>query len=87
MVLSARTLCLEPARIKKIIPEDALFFVFLLAVCVAGSVGIFWFAVGIENGNAIMKSFMKSLLDNAVGIVIILLLFNLFLVVYYSKKH
>lgn len=64
-----------------------MFFAFLLAVCVAGSVGVFWFAVGIENGNVIMKNFFKSLLDNAVGIVAILLLFNLFLVVYYSKKN
>ena len=72
---------------KKITPKDALFFAFLLAVCVVGSVGIFWFAVGIENGNTIMKNFFKALLDNAVGIVIILLLFNLFLVVYYSKKR
>ena len=72
---------------KKFTAKEALFFVFLLVLCVAGSVGIFWFAVGVENGNTIMKSFLKSLLDNAVGIVVILLLFNLFLVVYYSKKR
>ena len=71
---------------KKVTSKDILFFAFLFVLCVAGSVGILWFAVGIENGNVIMKSFFKSLLDNAVGIVVILLLFNLFLVVYYSKK-
>lgn len=76
----------QPGLYKKITPQDALFFIFLFVLCVAGSAGIFWFAVGIENGNAIMKSFMKSLLDNAVGIVIILLLFNLFLVLYHFKK-
>ena len=72
---------------KKFTQKDILFFVFLLFICVAGSVGIFWFAVGIENGNVIMKNFLRALLDNAVGIVAALLLFNLFLAVYYSKRR
>jgi hypothetical protein len=72
---------------KKFTPKDLAFFVFLLALCAAGSVGIFWFAVGVENGNRIIEGFMRSLLGNAVGIVVVLLLFNVFLVFYYSKKH
>jgi hypothetical protein len=72
---------------KKVTPREIVFFAFLLILCVAGSVGIFWFAVGVESGNRIMEGFMRSLLDNAVGIVGILLLFNIFLVLYYSKKR
>ena len=72
---------------RKVTPREIVFFCFLTALCVAGSVGIFWFAAGIENGNRIMKGFMQSLLHNAVGIVIALLLFNVFLVIYYSKKR
>ena len=72
---------------KKITSKDAVFFILLFILCVVGSIGIFWFAVGIENGNVIMKNFLRSLLDNAVGIVAALLLFNVFLVFYYSRKR
>ena len=72
---------------KKFTTKDAIFFAFLFVVCVAGSIGIFLFAVGIENGNAIIKTFLKSFLDNAIGIVGALLLFNIFLAVYYSKRR
>jgi|CXWL01.1.fsa_nt_gi hypothetical protein len=72
---------------KKFTQKDIIFFVFLFVVCIAGSVGIFWFAVGINNGNVIMKNFLKALLDNAAGIIAALLLFNLFLAVYYSKRR
>lgn len=72
---------------KKFTYKEVLFFLFLFILCVAGSVGIFWFAVGIENGNRIIQNSLKALLDNAVGIVVILLLFNLFLAVYYSKRR
>jgi hypothetical protein len=72
---------------KKVTPGEILFFVFLFVLCIAGSAGIFWFAVGIENGNRIMQGFLRSLLDNAAGIVTVLLLFNIFLVLYYSKKR
>ena len=72
---------------KKFTTKDALFFAFLFIVCVAGSVGILWFAVGIENGNTIIKDFLRSFLDNAVGIVCALLVFNIFLAVYYSKRR
>jgi hypothetical protein len=72
---------------KKVTPRDILFFAFLIVVCVLGSAGIFWFAVGIESGNRIMEGFMRSLLGNAVGIVVALLLFNIFLVFFYSKKR
>ncbi len=72
---------------KKFSPRDAAFFVFLFILCVAGSVAVLWFAVGVENGNQIVKDFMRALLDNAVGIVAALILFNIFLVFYYSKKR
>jgi hypothetical protein len=72
---------------KKFSPKELAFFLFLLVLCVAGSIGIFWFAVGIESGNRIMEGFMRSLLDNAVAIVAVLLLFNLFLVFWFSKKR
>jgi hypothetical protein len=71
---------------RKFTPKDLVFFVFLLIVCVIGSVGIFWFAVGVESGNRIIEGFMKSLLNNAVGIVAVLLLCNVFLVLYYKKR-
>ena len=72
---------------RKFTSKDLIFFLFLLLLCVAGSVGIFWFAVGVESGNRIIQGFMGSMLHNAVGIVGVLLLFNIFLVVYYSKKR
>lgn len=72
---------------KKFSTRDALFFMFLFIVCVIGSVAVLWFAVGVENGNRIVKDFMRALLDNAVGIVAALILFNVFLVFYYSKKR
>lgn len=72
---------------KKFTIKDALFFAFLFVICVVGSVGFLWFAVGMENGNVIIKNFLKSFLDNAVGIVAVLLLFNIFLAIYYSKRR
>jgi hypothetical protein len=75
----------DSGQYRKITAKELLFFVFLLVVCVVGSVGIFWFAVGVESGNRIIKGFMQSLMGNAVGIVAVLLVFNILLVVYYSK--
>lgn len=72
---------------KKFSARDAVFFAFLFIICVAGSVAVLWFAVGLENGNVIVREFLRSLLDNAVGIVVALILFNIFLVLYYSKRH
>jgi hypothetical protein len=72
---------------KKFTPKELAFFVFLLVLCAAGSIGIFWFAVGVESGNRIMEGFMRSLLHNAVAIVIILLMFNILLVWFYSRKR
>ncbi len=77
----------KAGRYKKFTAKDVLFFVFLFVLCGAGSVGFLWFAVGMESGNVIIKNFLKSLLDNAVGIVIVLLLLNIFLALYYSKRR
>jgi hypothetical protein len=72
---------------KKVTVQEIWFFVFLFVLCAAGSVGIFLFAVGMENGNRIVRAFMQSLLNNAVGIVVTLILFNIFLALYYSRKR
>lgn len=72
---------------KKFSPRDAVFFAFLFIICVAGSVAVLWFAVGVESGNQIVKDFMRVLLENAVWIVLALILFNIFLVMSYSKKR
>lgn len=72
---------------KKFSPRDAVFFALLIIICVAGSVAVLWFAVGVESGNQIIKDFMRALLDNAVGIVLALILFNILLVMFYSKKR
>lgn len=72
---------------KKFSLYDIVFFVFLLVLCIAGTIGFMWFAVGIENGNKIMTNFLKSLLKNSVGIVAALIIFNFFLAYFYSKKR
>jgi hypothetical protein len=72
---------------KKFSLYDVVFFVFLLVLCIAGTVGFMWFAVGIENGNKIMTNFFKSLLKNSVGIIAALIFFNIFLAFIYSKKR
>ena len=76
----------QEKQFRKFTLGELAFFMFLLIVCIAGSIGIFWFAVGIENGNRIIEGFMQSLLRNAAGIVVVLLLFNIILALYYSKK-
>lgn len=73
-------------KYKKFTAYDILFFCFLFILCVAGTVGFMWFAVGIESGNVIMKNSLKALVDNAPGIVIVLLVFNMLLALFYSKK-
>lgn len=73
-------------KYKKFGAYDVLFFCFLFVLCVAGTVGFMWFAVGIENGNIIMKNSLKALIDNAPGIVLVLLFFNVFLALFYSRK-
>lgn len=72
---------------KKFTVKDVLFFVFLTLICIIGTVGFMWFAVGIGNGNRIMTGFLKNLLRNSIGIVIMLIIFNVALAYFYSKKQ
>lgn len=73
-------------KYKKFTASDVMFFIFLLAICVVGTVGFMWFVVGIENGNAVMKNSLRALAKNAPSIVIALLVFNVLLVYFYSRK-
>lgn len=73
-------------KYKKFTASDVLFFLFLLAICVAGTIAFMWFAVGIENGNTVMKNSLKALVENAPAIVIALLVFNFLLVFIYSRR-
>lgn len=66
---------------------DVLFFGFLFIVCAVGTIGFMWFVLGIENGNVVMKNALKALVDNALGIVIVLLVCNGFLAYFYSRKR
>lgn len=72
---------------KKFSTKDAIFFLLLFVLCLAGSVAVLWFAVGVESGNLIIQDFLRSLLDNATGIVIALMGFNILLVLYFSKHR
>ncbi len=74
-------------KYKKFTLYDVLFFCFLFVLCVAGTVGFMWFVVGIENGNSIMKGSLKALVDNALVIVAVLIVFNVFLALFYSRKR
>ena len=64
---------------------DLIFFIFLFATCIAGSVGIFLFAVGMESGHPIVVGAMKALLDNFYLVFFSLLFFNV--VIFYIYKQ
>ena len=56
--------------------QNVVFFTILFAACILGSVGIFIFAVGLETGNRIVNFTMKSLIENALVVFILLGIFN-----------
>ena len=67
--------------------QNVVFFSILFAACILGSIGIFIFAVGLETGNRIVNFTMKTLLENALVILVLLGLFNAFVLgMYFQNK-
>ena len=71
--------------------KDLFFFIFLFVLCLLGSIGIFFVAVGLENGNRIVEGAMKALLAHALWIFALFILLNIALVLLYTwqkaKSH
>ena len=66
--------------------KDLIFFTFLFVVCIAGSVGIFLFAVGLDTGHPIVVGAMKALLENFYLVFFSLLFFNVILFYIYKNR-
>ena len=67
--------------------KDLIFFICLFLICIAGSVVIFLFAVGIESGHPIVVGAMKALLENFYLVFFSLLFFNVILFYIYKNRN
>lgn len=56
--------------------KDVVTFILMFAVCIVGAVGIFVFAIGLENGNRVVNQAMQTLIDNAWSVIIFLVFIN-----------
>lgn len=68
--------------------QHAVFFTILFTACIVGSIAIFLFAVGLETGNRIVNFTMRTLLENSLIVVGLVIVFNaaVFLVYLKNKK-
>lgn len=66
--------------------QHAVFFTILFTACMVGSVGIFFFAVGLETGNRVVNFAMRTLLENAMIVVGLVAVFNVAVFMVYLKN-
>ena len=56
--------------------QNTVFFTVLFTACIAGSIAIFLFGVGMETGDPIVRNVMKVLLKNTFLVMVAFVLFN-----------